>query len=184
MKIRWLLPALVIVSASGVSGENVPESEEFLDYLAGTNFPSGLHFTIPLPAEYRLDLRQNIYEYNGNYQGVSRYKGDRRYDAFDSSYSVAIRIVDRSNIIVDWHCAQRNAESNSWSDEAPQMNVQGARYGSRMVWGDMFFVSAEGIQRITRPFVGVFVETAKEHTRGLLLFGRYEGPVFLPRIFD
>lgn len=155
-------------------------SDAFRDFVAGEKFPESSHAYVQLPPGYQPDLRMAVSEYSGTYQGITAFGGDRRYEPFETSYKIQIRVQSRSDIAVDWQCQVRKAGNREWTKEDPPMAVKHGQFGSGVVWGDMYF-KASSEERVTAPFLAAFVKRAEDGASGLVLFGRYEGPVFLRR---
>jgi hypothetical protein len=165
----------------GVLLAQITSSDDaFRDFAAGEKFPESTHAYVQLPPAYQPDLRTQVNEYSGTYQGMAAFVGDRRYEPFETSYKIQIRVRSRSDIAVDWHYQVRKAGTREWTKEDPSMAVKHGRFGSGLVWGDMCFKGASE-EHVPAPFLAAFVKRPEDGAIGLILFGRYEGPVFLRR---
>jgi hypothetical protein len=175
-----LIIAPIVVATLTIFGKD--EEDEYRDFYAGTDFPFGAHSNFSVPNDYLPDVHEDYRTYSGTFKGSSEYADDRRFNAFETSYRVIISIRFRTDVSVEWICAQRANDSSEWREESPKMFVKDARYGPLMVWGNMYFTSQDGKQLTTKPFLALFVEKTSAHARGILLLDRHEGPVFLKRI--
>jgi hypothetical protein len=177
----YLAAQLVLTSGREISQAQTNFDKTALDFYAGERFPFAANFDFSLPSNYRPDAREDIVTYSGEFEGNSHYKGDRRFNAFQTRYHIAIAIQSRSDVSVAWSCQQKENTSDRWQEEVPKMTVVNAKYGSFLVWGDMVLESKTEQKIATKPFIALFVERVEDNAKGILLLGRYEGPVFLAR---
>lgn len=172
--------ALALVGGGLLVAQVTNSNDGFRDFVAGEKCPEPTHAYFQLPPGYQPDLRAQVTEYSGTYEGVGNYAGDRRYDPFETSYEIQVRVRSRSDIAVDWQHQVRKSGGQEWSREQPSMAIKRVQFGSGLLWGDMYF-TASTEQRVTAPFLAAFVKRSEDSAPGLILFGRYEGPVFLRR---
>ena len=160
------------------------ESDDiYLEHLAGNEYPIACHYYSKIPDGFIPNIWNSIYEYSGLYKGESHYAGDRRYGAFNAFYTIKVRVQARFDIRVEWNCKYQSNKNELVKDEIPEMGIENIKYGSsNIIWGDMYFISDNNKKIITNPFIAVFVIRQSDHAPGMLLFGRYEGNVFLPMI--
>lgn len=177
---KAIAASLAVIYGSLLVAQVTNSNDAFRDFVAGEKFPEATHAYVELPLAYQPDLRMQVTEYSGTYEGIADYAGDRRYDPFQTSYKIQIRLRSRTDIAVDWQHQVRKTGSQEWSGEEPSMAVKHVQFGSGLLWGDMYFTSSTE-QRVTAPFLVAFVKRSEDSAPGLILFGRYEGAVFLQR---
>lgn len=127
----------------------------------------------------------NAKDLDGTYDGIGKHSGDRRFGFFERQYRIRIRTTDSSQKVspvdVEWWSKTENWGSNDGSTaDLAKFSVRDAKSNGSQIWGTMFASVAGKDQGPQFPFLAMPAEK-EDGTKGILLFGRYEGPVFLKK---
>ena len=126
----------------------------------------------------------DLAELGGIYEGVGTHPGDRRFNSYDRVYRIEIRVQDPkktvSPIQVDWTSKTEKWDGGDGSSaDLAKFSVRDAQTNGSQIWGTMH-VSLNGKNQGPQyPFWAMPAE--KNGVRGIVLLGRYEGPVFLKK---
>lgn len=124
-------------------------------------------------------------ELDGTYEGIGKHSGDRRFGSFERHYRISIRTNDSSqkvsSVEVEWWSKTKNWDGNDGSTaDLAKFSVRDAKSNGSQIWGTMFASVAGKDQGPQFPFFAMSAEK-EDGQKGIVLFGRYEGPVFLKK---
>ena len=130
-------------------------------------------------------LLSDAKELDGTYEGIGKHSGDRRFGLFERQYRIRIRTNNSSQKVsaveVEWWSKTENWAGNDGSTtDLAKFSVRAAKSNGSQIWGTMFASVAGKDQGPQFPFLAMPAEK-EDGTKGILLFGRYEGPVFLKK---
>lgn len=127
----------------------------------------------------------NIKDLDGTYEGIGKHSGDRRFGSFERQYRILIRTKDPlqkvSPVDVEWWSKTENWGGNDGSTaDLAKFSVRDAKWNGSQIWGTMY-ASVDNIDQGPQfPFLAMPAEK-EDGTKGILLYGRYEGHVFLKK---
>lgn len=126
-----------------------------------------------------------IKELDGVYEGKGSHSGDRRFGSYERLYRIRIRARDSGQTVspvdVDWWSKTEKWSGHDGSTaDLVKFCVKNANSNGSQIWGSMV-ASVDGKDQGAQfPFWAMPAER-EDGTKGILLFGRYEGPVFLKK---
>jgi len=134
---------------------------------------------------FRTIWLSNIKDLDGTYEGIGKHLGDRRFGSFERHYRIRIRTKDSSQKVlpveVEWWSRTENWGGNDGSTaDLAKFSVRDAKSNGSQIWGTMFASVDSKDQGPQFPFLAMPAEK-EDGTKGILLYGRYEGPVFLKK---
>lgn len=124
----------------------------------------------------------DLAELDGLYEGAGSHPGDRRFHSYDRVYRIEIRVRDPqasvSPLQVDWFSKTEKWDGGDGSTaDLVKFTVREAQTNGSQIWGTMYATFQGKNQGPQYPFWAMPAE--KNGARGIVLLGRYEGPVFL-----
>lgn len=156
-------------------------------------------FYLSVPGHFVRYIHANC---SGTYEGIGVFGGDRRFDPFHRHYSLVIedKFADGSYATIITHRIQvawksfttvSSANDKTHGDDKAEgdtidnidYNVKDAYFDGINLWGNMSYQTTKGESVVKMPFLAIRGhQTDEGETEGILLLGRYEGPVFLKKV--
>jgi len=133
----------------------------------------------------RMVWLSNTKELDGVYEGKGSHTGDRRFGPYERLYRIRIQSRDSGQTVspveVDWWSKTEKWDGNDGSTaDVVKFSVQDAKSNGSQIWGSMVATVSGKSQGPQFPFWAMPAEK-EDGTKGIVLFGRYEGPVFLKK---
>lgn len=168
------LPVLLaIFSMRGASQE--------IEWQYGTEVRFIEHSEIP---GIRITWLSSAKELEGTYEGTGSHPGDRRFGSYDRKYRIRIRATEASHqvspINVEWWSQTENWAGDGSTADLAKFSVKDAKSNGSQIWGTMYATVEGKDQGPQFPFWAMSAEK-EDGSKGIVLFGRYEGPVFLKK---
>lgn len=123
-------------------------------------------------------------ELEGTYEGTGSHPGDRRFGSYDRKYRIRIQATEASHqvspINVEWWSQTENWAGDGSTADLAKFSVKDAKSNGSQIWGTMYATVEGKDQGPQFPFWAMSAEK-EDGSKGIVLFGRYEGPVFLKK---